>query len=110
MKNTKITLALLLVMAVSLVATGKGFAQTPSTFTLSSTELSQSGMPGATVSYSVTVTNNTPDPLTVDLSEGTSDKWTTSFSPAGSFNLASGQSKTVSIYVQIPVECSQRDQ
>jgi len=106
MKNTKITLALLLVMAVSLVATGKGFAQTPSTFTLSSTELSQSGMPGATVSYSVTVTNNTPDPLTVDLSEGTSDKWTTSFSPSGPLTLTAGQSQTVSVYVQIPADAA----
>lgn len=108
MKNSKITLALILVLAVSLAATGKSFAQTPgpASISLSNTELSQSGIPGATVSYTVTVTNNGGTEASVDLSEGSSDKWITSYTPTGTFTVPAGGTKTVAIYVQIPADAA----
>lgn len=108
MKISKISLALILVLAVSLAATGKGFAQTPtpSAITLGNTELSQSGIPGATVSYSVTVTNIGGSDAVVELSPGASDKWKTNYSPSDPFTLAPNGTQTISIYVQIPTDAS----
>lgn len=106
MKNSKITLVLILVLAVSLAVTGKGLAQTPDTITLNNINLSQSGIPGATISYSVTVTNNGVSDATVELSEGDSHKWPTYYSPAGPIDLQVGASQNFSIYVQIPADAA----
>jgi len=65
MKNSKMPWVLILVLAVSLAVAGKGLAQTPDTITLNNINLSQSGIPGATISYSVTVTNNGVSDATV---------------------------------------------
>jgi len=102
MKNSKMPWVLILVLAVSLAVAGKGLAQTPDTITLNNINLSQSGIPGATISYSVTVTNNGVSDATVELSEGGSHKWPTYYSPAGPINLQVGASQNFSILCADP--------
>lgn len=106
MRTSKIALILFLVIAVTLGAASKGAAQTPGpqSISLSSTSLSQSGLPGSTVRYTVTVSNIGAGSVDVSLAEGTMDKWVTSFSPAGPFTIAAGASQSVNIDVQIPTD------
>ncbi len=106
MRTSKIALILFLVIAVTLGAASKGAAQTPvpPSILLSSTSLSQSGLPGATVRYTVTVSNNTADSITVSLAKGSMDKWVTTFTPAGPLTIAAGASQSVNIDVQIPTD------
>ena len=111
MRTSKIALILFLVIAVTLGAASKGAAQSetptststppPTPIGLSNSSLSQSGLPGSTVRYTVTVSNIAND---VILTEGNNDKWVTTVTPSGPLTPAAGATQKVNIDVQIPTD------
>ncbi len=105
MRTSRITLILLMVLSAVLLATSKGFAQTPG-ITLDQTSLSKTGAPGQTVSYSVTVKNDTGADADISITKAGSAKWTTTTFPEASFRLAAGAQQAVEITVQIPSDAS----
>jgi hypothetical protein len=105
MKNSKITLVLILAIAVSLAITGRGFAQAPG-LTLDQYSLSKTGEPGHTVSYQVSLTNTSAEAVAVDISISPSAKWVTTTSPTGPISLAAGANAQVEIRVQIPADAA----
>jgi len=98
-----------MVIAAGLIFTSKTAAQTPapdpSPILLSSTALSQTGAPGSTIIYTVTLTNkDAAYPIDVAITKSSAAKWTTEPSPAGPIHLDPGGSTSVDIRVQIPAD------
>ena len=105
MKAKLLSIVLLIALFLGMAAVQPGYAQTTTpAVSISPATAAKNGVPGAIVTYSLTVTNNTGGDVTLTVtSSSISDiSWDVNLDTVAPFTLGNGLSRTVTVTVTVP--------